>query len=193
MKKLLTLAILSIALRAHAQEVPPLAPVATPSTPANVSLPILSGTASDILQLVNASAAAKLPDGPWAGRSQLKSFPSIALAQSFTTTDQAIGIHKDLVSLYKGGYEVIRVGVFGGFYKPIFTSNGQGPRSLAGGTILVPGSALDWVMGTNYGNKFLPALKSGVLVAYDITRPNSLGLRPDFVGGLLEYHLGSTK
>lgn len=180
------------AVSVSAQDVPP-TPVSLPTVSGTATaLPTVSGTAGDILQLVNASAAAKLPDGPWAGKSQLWSLPSVALAQSFTTTDQAVGIHKDLWSLYKGGYEVVRVGAFGGFYKPIFTSNGKGPRSLAGATVLVPGSALDWAMGTNYGEKWLPALKSGILVAYDASRPKALGWSPDFVGALLSYKLGST-
>lgn len=193
--KLMLLASLLLALPLSAMAQPadsPAAPmVSAPAAPAAPSLPALSGTAGDVLQLVNASAAAKLPDGPWAGRSQLKTLPSLALAQSFTSADQAVGIHKDMWSLYKGGYEIVRVGAFAGFYKPIFTANGKGPRSLAGATVLVPGSALDWAMGTNYGAKWLPALKSGVLVAYDATRPKSLGLKPDFVGPILSYRFGS--
>lgn len=188
LNKLAALALLCVGTLAYAQA--PNGPTISQPQPEVLSIPMVSGTAGDILQLVNASAAVKLPDGPWVGKSQLSALPSLALAQSCTSTDQALGIHKDLWSLYKGGYEIVRVGGFGGFYKPLFTSSG--PRSLAGGTVLVPGSALDWALGTNYGDKYLPALKSGILVAYDVTRPKSLSWNPNFIGPILSYKLGQS-
>lgn len=155
--------------------------------------PAVSGTANDTLEVVQAASTAEMPSGQWHGKLQLSALPAIAAAQSFNSLNQAIGLHKDLWSLYKGPYEILRVGLFTGFYKPLLTDPSKGPHSLAGGTILVPGSAFDWAMGTNYGDKWLPALKSGILVAYDGTHPKTLGLKPDFVGPILSYQFGSTK
>lgn len=164
------------------------------------SLPTISGTAAaplplsapaaNALQLAQAASVSKMPAGPWAGRLDLKSPPSLAAYQSFTSLSQAFGIQKNIWSLYKGQYEVARLGVFGGYYKPLLSA--VAPRSLGGATLLVPGSVLDWAMGTNYGAQWLPSLKTGILVGYDLTRPKYLSLRPDFAGPGVTYAWGAT-
>lgn len=153
----------------------------------------INGTAVEIIQSASAlSDAPKLASGPWFGKSQVMSLPSVALAQSFVSADQALGIHKDLWSLYKGNYEIIRVGGFAGFYKPLLSSPSQGPKSLGGATVLIPGSAFDWALGTDWGSKWLPSLKSGILVAYDLTKPSALRFAPEFCGPIISYKLGQT-
>lgn len=144
------------------------------------------------LQLAQAASVSKMPAGPWAGRLDLKSPPTLAAYQSFTSYDQAFGLQKNVWSLYKGPYEVVRLGVFGGYYKPVFSSPNQSPRSIGGPTVLVPGSVLDWAMGTNYGAAWLPSLKTGILLGYDLTRIKALGIKPDFAGPGITYAWGAS-
>lgn len=148
------------------------------------SLATLSGTASDVAQVVQ---SAQFPPGVWAGKLDLKSLPIPAVYQSFTSANQAFGFHKNIWSLYKGKYEVLRTGVFGGFYKPLLSEPSSSPHPLGGGTVLVPGSAFDWALGTSYGDRWLPDLKTGILVAWDFTHPKTLKLAPDFAGPGLTY------
>lgn len=183
-------ALLCLCSLARAQTPPD--PVVAPPQAHLEPLPILTGTAAGVLEVVQAASTAEpLPAGPWAGKLRLHELPSVAVAQSLLTADQAIGVHKDLWSLYKGPYEILRVGGFAGLYKPLLTKQSEGPHELVGATMLVPGSALDWAMGTKYGDEWLPALKSGLLCGYDATHPKTIRLRPDFVGALLEYKLGA--
>lgn len=146
----------------------------------------LQNTAQVVLAAANAP---KLAAGPWSGKFDFTSWPYPSVYQSFTSLDQAVGFEKHVWSLYKGNVELFRMGAFGGLYKPMLTEPRQSPRSLGGVTAQVPGSALDWALGTHWGAEFVPALKSSVIIAADLTRFNDIGWRNTFYGvGLSYYH-----
>lgn len=131
---------------------------------------------------------------PWAGKLDLNSAPAIGAWQSVTSADEAVGLSKHLWSLNKGDQAVLNLGVFGGVSKPMLAGLPDlsvAPTFLAGVTAQVPGSALDWALGTKMGDAWLPKLKTGILLADDLTRPRQLHLRPTFVGVGLAYPLGS--
>lgn len=163
------------------------------------TLPAVSGTASDPAPVVSAPApdiaqvlaSANVPSGPWVGKLTPASLPSVAAYQSFTSAAEAVGIHKDVWSLYKGKNEVLRVGVFVGVYRSfLLAPKNNSMRVLGGNTIMVPGSVLDWALGTKYGDKYLPALKTGILLSYDLTRPSELHALPSFAGPGVSYAFG---
>lgn len=190
MKTLTAFVVLFLAISVgHAQfmQMPaPTNPILMPAAPPPP--PPIPAAAANAAQLAQAASVAKMPAGPWAGKLDLLSPPSLAAYQSFTSLDQAVGFQKNLWSVSKGPYEVIRFGLFVGYYKPIFSNSS--PKTLGGATVLVPGSVLDWAMGTNYGAQWLPALKTGILVGYDLTHPKTLHARPDFAGPGVTYAWG---
>ncbi len=89
---------------------------------------------------------------------------------------------KRLWSLSKGGYLLLNVGVFAGIEKPLVPLAGSPVRFLAGDVIQVPGSALDWALGTKWGDAWVPNLKTGVLFAHDLSRLSKTHLFGDFIG-----------
>lgn len=124
------------------------------------------------------------------GRLDLDSAPSIGAWQSVSDERQAIGISKRLLVVSKDETEVINFGVFAGAVKPVFTEPASSPMAIGGVTVSVPGSLLDAALGTKMGDAWVPRLKTGVLLGYDLTRPKSLHLRPNFVGVGVTYRVG---
>lgn len=125
------------------------------------------------------------------GKLDLASAPSLGAWQSVTSPDQALGVAKNIATLQKDGRELAHLGIFGGGFKPMLSDPGVGPRVIIGLTAGVPGSDLDWLLGTNWGNQWIPALKTGMLFGYDISRPKSLRPMPDFIGLGASYKVGS--
>lgn len=154
------------------------------------TLATVSGTAQDPVALAQA-AVASIPSGNWAGKVDLT--PDVALGtwQSLKSTDQAFGISKRFLHLDKGGNTLVNVGLFAGIEKPIFTAPGAAPCFLGGDIISIPGSTLDWALGTKWGDAWAPRLKTGVLFAHDLSRLNKTHLFGDFIGIGATYLIGS--
>lgn len=118
----------------------------------------------------------------WAGKLDATSLPSIGAWQSVRSLDQAFGVSKRAFHIDSGAQPVLNVCLFGGVSKPVFSSPASTPHALGGLTFAVPGSALDWALGTTWGDMWLPRLKTGVLAAYDLTRVKALHIDPSFIG-----------
>lgn len=118
----------------------------------------------------------------------LKSLPSAAAYQSFTSLQQVIGLEKPLVSLNTTGdyaHEILHFGINVSIrvddrLKPFGTP-------LGGPTFHLPGSVLDWALGTKWGESWLPKLKTGLFAGYDIFHPNDIKLKPSFAGFGVSY------
>lgn len=115
---------------------------------------------------------------------KLDTTPDFAIGtwQSVRSADQAFGVAKHVWSLNYGANAVLNVGLFAGAQKPLLSEPGTAARPVAGPTFAVPGSTLDWALGTNWGAQWVPDLKTGVLVGYDFSRPKALSIVPGFVG-----------
>jgi hypothetical protein len=135
----------------------------------------------DPISLVQ-SVASSIPSGAWTGRLDLTPDFGAGAWQSVKSPDQAYGVSKRLFMLQKGGNDLLNLGLFVGVNKPLVPLAGSPLRFLGGATIAVPGSTLDWALGTNWGSQWAPALKTGVLCAYDLTRIKQVKAVPDFVG-----------
>lgn len=158
------------------------------------SLPTVSGTASDAtfvaqgadqvqqIAALTQQGLAAIPAGSWAGKLDLNRDFALGGWQSLKSADEAYGISKRVWSLQKGGQTLMNVGLFIGADKPLVPLVSSSPRLLGGATIAVPGSTLDWALGTNWGAQWVPSLKTGLLCAYDLFRPKTLKSVPDFVG-----------
>lgn len=120
--------------------------------------------------------------GPISGHLDLSTLPTIGAWQSLTSVDQAVGISKRVFHLDWDGQTLINVSAFGGVTKPMLTEPATPLRFLAGDVIAIPGSVLDWALGTKWGDAWLPKLKTGVLFAHDVSRFGNLKLKPDFIG-----------
>ena len=186
MKKLIVALSLALApVAAMAQAAAPAAPAAP------AALTTVSGTAAEVVQVVQA-AQVNLPSGAWAGKFTFNSPLSLAAYQSFTSAEVAYGVHWSPFVLSKGSYALLDVGVFAGVYQPILSQPlNSSPHTLAGPTLFVPGSALDWALGTNYGAAWLPSLKTGILFGYDMTRPNTIHVKPTFMGPGISWAFGA--
>jgi hypothetical protein len=161
-----------------------------PQAPAAPAPVVVAAPASpDPLALVQA-AAASIPAGKWAGKADLALNVSLGTWQSLKSTDQAFGISKRFFHLDKGGQTLVNVGLFAGVQKPIFTAPSSTPRVLGGDIIGVPGSTLDWALGTKWGDAWAPRLKTGVLFAHDLTRLAKTHLFGDFIGIGASYLIG---
>lgn len=125
------------------------------------------------------------------GRLDFTTAPALGAWQSLTSVDQAVGLSKRVWHLDKDEQELVRLGIFGGVFKPMFSEPAAAPHALGGFTLAVPGSLLDWALGTSWGQAWLPKLKTGLLGAYDLTRPSALHARPSFFGFGLAYPLGA--
>ena len=154
------------------------------------SLPTVSGTAQDPVALAQAAVAA-IPPGAWVGKLDLTRDFAVGGWQSLKSADEAYGVSKRFWSLNKGGQDLLNVGLFAGVNKPLVPLAASPLKFLGGATIAVPGSTLDWALGTNWGAQWVPALKTGVLCAYDLSRPKALKAVPDFVGIGASYLIGS--
>lgn len=160
------------------------APVAAPPA----SLATVSGTAQDPLALA-AAAEASIPAGAWAGKLDTTKDFSVGGWQSLKSADEAYGVSKPIWSLQKGGQPLLNVGIFAGIDKPLVPLASSAPKFLGGATISVPGSTLDWALGTNMGAMWVPRLKTGVLYAQDFTRPKAMTWGSGFVGVGASYPL----
>lgn len=118
---------------------------------------------------------------PLAGRLDLNTLPSVGAWQSVTDTSQAIGVTKRLFHIDYAGQPLVNLSVFAGITKP-FVELAAPIRFLAGDVIQIPGSDLDWLLGTKWGDAWLPKLKTGILFAHDLSRINKTHLFGDFKG-----------
>lgn len=123
------------------------------------------------------------------GHLDLTSAPSLGAWQSLTSTDQAFGFSKRFFHVDYAGQPVINVSLFAGATKPVFLP-AVPVRFLAGDVIQVPGSTLDWALGTKMGDTWLPRLKTGVLFAHDLSRLSTTHFKPDFIGIGAAWPLG---
>ncbi len=153
--------------------------------------PLFAQTAPDPLALAQAAVAA-VPSGKWAGKIDLTPDFALGTWQSLKSADEAFGLSKRVWHLDKGGQTLVNVGLFAGVQKPIFTAPGSAPRFLGGDIIGVPGSTLDWALGTKWGDAWAPRLKTGVLFAHDLTRIAKTHLFGDFIGIGASYLLGGS-
>ena len=128
-----------------------------------------------------AAAVPSHASSPLAGRLDLTSLPALGAWQSLTSADQAVGVSKRFFHVDYAGQPLLNVSVFAGGSKPI-TAPAAPVRFLAGDVIQVPGSTLDWALGTKWGDAWAPNLKTGVLFAHDLSRLAAAHLAPDFIG-----------
>jgi len=142
-----------------------------------------------IAALLLAVAAPSFASSPLAGRLDLSSMPSIGAWQSLTSADQAVGVSKRLFHMDYAGQPLVNLSVFAGVSKPM-VEPATPVRFLAGDVIQVPGSTLDWALGTDWGSKWLPKLKTGILFAHDLSRLSKTHLFGDFIGIGAAYPIG---
>lgn len=138
------------------------------------------------LVCLGASARAQL-----AGRVDTTTLPSIGLWQSVTSADQAVGVSKRLLHLDYAAQPLVNVSLFAGATKPMLSEPATPMRWLAGDVIAVPGSTLDWALGTKMGDQWVPNLKTGVLFAHDLSRIAKTHLFGDFIGVGAAWAFGS--
>lgn len=127
---------------------------------------------------------------PWAGKLDKTIIPYASAYQSFSSAEQALGFEKRIVSLDYNGQEVAKLGVFAGASHDL-SAVGAAPKAVAGPTFAMPGSLLDWALGTTWGQQWLPKLKTGVNVSWDLVRPSQAHVKPDFIGFGIAYPVGS--
>jgi hypothetical protein len=123
------------------------------------------------LLLLPAAAVAS----PWRGVLDAQWPPKPALYQSLVDADQAAGVQSSLWSVTYGTQTLITAGAFAG------ATRAQ-EKIIAGPTVKVPGSLLDWTLGTSWGQAWLPKAKAGLLIGWDFTRPAILKAKPNFAG-----------
>jgi hypothetical protein len=126
-----------------------------------------------------------------AGKIDLTTLPAIGVWQSLQSTDQAIGVSKRFFHVDADAQPLLNVGLFAGGTKPLLSNAGQTTRFLMGETIGVPGSTLDWALGTTWGDKWVPQLKTGILIAHDWSRIHAMHILPDFIGAGVTWLWGS--
>lgn len=183
--------------------------VVAPAAPAPVSLATISGTAltpadlavlaqatgasasqaaavQNVAQVIQAAQAAPTIAGPWTGKLDIAFDPSLGAWQSVRSADEAVGVSKLVWSLAKGGQPLLNVSIFGGAVKSILSAPGQSPAAIGGLVAQIPGSALDWALGTQMGATWLPKAKSGLLFACDLTRIGK-PCRTPFIGVGIAY------
>lgn len=142
------------------------------------------------LTLLLAAPLSTRAEVAFSGRLDMDSTPSIGAWQSVRDESQAIGISKRIIVVSKDSTEVLSLGVFAGAVKPLLTEPGTPPSAIGGLTVGIPGSLLDAALGTKMGDAWVPRLKAGVLVGYDLTRPKALSFDPRFVGVGVSYRIG---
>ncbi len=125
-----------------------------------------------------------------AGRLDLVSLPSFGAWQSLTSIDQAVGVSKRFFHADYDGNVLVNLSLFAGATKPV-VEPAIPMRILAGSVVAVPGSTLDWALGTKWGDAWLPRLKTGILFAHDLSRLAHAQIKPDFIGIGASYLIGS--
>ncbi len=123
---------------------------------------------------------------PWAGKIDKEWNPYASAYQSFTDARQALGFEKRIVSLNRDSQEVAKIGLFLGATHDL-SAIGAAPKAVGGATLAIPGSALDWALGTTWGQQWLPKLKTGVNASWDFVRPSQAHWHPDFYGFGISY------
>lgn len=113
------------------------------------------------------------------GRFDLTSPPFAAAYQSLTDLRQATGFGKHLWTLSKDDQPLLTAGVC-----ILRTTDGH---NVGGGSLAVPGALLDWLLGTKWGDLWLPKLKTGMTIDYDPSRLR--GFTPAFAGVGIKYQL----
>jgi hypothetical protein len=98
-----------------------------------------------------------------------------AAYQSVTAVDESIGVHEGIWRVDYDTQTLVDLGAFAGGTR-------QDEKIIAGPTAKVPGSLLDWTLGTSWGKAWLPNLKAGMLFGWDLTRPAALKIKPNFIG-----------
>lgn len=142
------------------------------------------------LLLVVALLTPSLSHAAWTGRMDWTSLPSYGAWQSVTSADQAVGLSKHFWTLAKDQSPLLNLGLFAGVSKPMLSDPSASTRFLGGSNVAVPGAALDWALGTSWGQKWLPKLKTGMVFAHDLSRPSQLHWKPDFIGVGASYPIG---
>lgn len=127
--------------------------------------------------------------GKWAGKLDFKTL-SPGFYQSLYNSDSAYGVGLKAWHLDKGDKEVLNTGLFLGIHRQGAVLAGAPIKDFGGATFAIPGSALDWALGTNMGATWVPRLKTGIMAGYDLFRPRNLHARPDFVGFGIHYPVG---
>ncbi len=128
---------------------------------------------------------------PLSGKFDLTTLPAIGAWQSVTSADQALGVSKRFFHADYNGNVLVNVSLFAGATKPMLTEPATPIRFLAGDVIQVPGSTLDWALGTKWGAAWAPRLKTGILFAHDATRLAKTHLFGEFQGIGVSYLLGN--
>lgn len=116
--------------------------------------------------------------------------PSLGAWQSLDSADQAIGLKEDILLVHVNGQPLVVFGWQASVEKHMVSSVGDPVRFISGPTLAVPGSLLDWTLGTSWGQKWLPKAKVGLTAAPDVTRLNSIGFKNTFYGFGLTYPVG---
>lgn len=133
-----------------------------------------------------------LAASPLAGRLALDPNPTIGGWQSVRSADQATGISERFFHVDYAGQPLVNVSFFAGVTKPVFTEPQSSVRFLAGDVWQVPGSTLDWTLGTKWGSAWAPKLKVGLLFAHDLSRISKTHLFGEFQGIGLSYPVGGS-
>lgn len=122
--------------------------------------------------------------GAVSGKFDLLSLPQPSAYQSFISPQQVVGLEKSLYFVYISSQELCHVGLDVGMLV-----NDQIPKGapLGGPTLHVPGSLLDWALGTQMGAAWLPKLKAGVFAGYDLFHPTNIKAKPNFSGFGVTY------
>jgi hypothetical protein len=124
-------------------------------------------------------------DGKWAW-----STPAIGAWQSLNSADQALGVKEDLWTIHANAQPLCVFGWEFSVTKPMVSSPRDPVRFVGGPTFSVPGSLLDWTLGTPWGQQWLPKAKTGLTAAPDLTRLNAIGVKNTFFGFGITYPVG---
>ena len=194
---LLAVSLICFGSLAHASEYGPPLPLEdrAPVLIADAST-VAPAPAAPIAADINAAAGAvqtakSLPSGPLRGKLDFNVPPTLGAWQSFTSADQAVGASEPAWHLEKGGQDLLNLGVAAAI--KVHDVNGAGvpvASFFLGETIQVPGSVIDWALGTKMGDTWVPRLKTGFLVAYDMWHLKEVAQKngaPSFVGGGISY------
>ena len=124
-------------------------------------------------------------DGKWSFAT-----PALGAWQSLKNADQAIGVKEDLWTIHVNGQPLCVFGWQFSVTKPMLSSPNDPVRFVGGPTFLVPGSLLDWTLGTTWGQQWLPKAKAGLTAAPDVMRLNDISINNTFFGLGISYPIG---
>lgn len=125
--------------------------------------------------------------GKWAGKLDFKTLTPGAYASVYNT-DSVEGVGLRAWHLDKGTQDILNVGLFVGIHR--YGVLGTPTKGIGGGTFQIPGSLLDFALGTKMGDMWVPKLKTGIFGGWDFVRPKDLKARPDFIGFGAGYPFG---